>query len=283
MFPEAVSASSIQLYLTCSLKWRFQYWDRLPRLATSANQAVGLSIHAALNWLHKERKRGREVPLTEVLGIFEADWYAQLSSHRVRFDGEDKPDRLVTKGKELLTQFYHLPRSPVRDSEVRFSLPLVNPATGEVLDVLLRGVIDAVYEDGTIEEYKAPQKAPPLTDLPDNVQLTVYAYAYEKLFGQPSKEIRKISLVRTKAPRIDVQTTGRDTPDYVRLFALASEVLKGVRAGVFIPSRGCWLCIDCEDEQDCREWTGNEEVMSPSASNPIPPTTTPSNGSSASS
>jgi len=283
MFPEAVSASSIQLYLTCSLKWRFQYWDRLPRLVTSANQAIGISIHAALNWLHKERKRGRQVPLAEVLGVFEGDWYAQVSSGRVRFEDEDEPDRLVIKGKELLTQFYHLPRSLVRDSEVRFSLPLVNPDTGEVLDVPLRGVIDAVYEDGTIEEYKAPQKAPPLADLPDNVQLTVYAYAYENLFGQPSKEIRKVSLVRTKAPRIDVQTTGRDEADYARLFALATEVLKGARAGVFIPSRGCWLCNDCEYDQDCREWTGNEEVMNPSARNPSPATTAKSTGSSASS
>lgn len=280
MFPEAVSASSIQLYLTCSLKWRFQYWDRLPRLATSENQAIGIAIHAALNWLHKERKRGREVPLAEVLGVFEGDWYAQVSSGRVRFEDEDAPDRLVIKGKELLTQFYHRPADPVRDSEVRFSLPLVNPATGEVLDVPLRGFIDAVYEDGTIEEYKAPQKAPPLADLPDNVQVTVYAYAFEKLYGQPSKEIRKISLVRTKTPRIEVQTTGRDESDYIRLFALANEVLKGVRAGIFIPSRGCWLCNDCEYDQDCREWAGNEEVRL-SALNTSPATTTQLSGSSA--
>lgn len=281
MFPEAVSASSIQLYLTCSLKWRFQYWDRLPRLATSSNQAVGTSIHAALNWLHKERKRGREVPLAEVLGVFEGDWYAQVSSGRVRFEDEDAPDRLVIKGKELLTQFYHRPADPVRDSEVRFSLPLVNPATGEVLDVPLRGFIDAVYEDGTIEEYKAPQKAPPLAELADNVQVTVYAYAYEKLYGQPSKEIRKVSLVRTKAPRIDVQVTGRDESDYIRLFALANEVLKGVRAGVFIPSRGCWLCNDCEYDQDCREWTGNEVELF--ARNPSPATTMQLSSSSATS
>ena len=33
----------------------------------------------------------------------------------------------------------------------------------------------------------------------------------------------------------------------------------GIRAEVFIPSRGCWLCNDCEYDPDCREWTGNEE------------------------
>ena len=57
-----------------------------------------------------------------------------------------------------------------------------------------------------------------------------------------------------------MQVTGRDKADYERLFNLAKEVLKGVRAGVFIPSRGCWLCKDCEYDPDCREWTGNEEA-----------------------
>ena len=261
--PEALSASSIQLYLTCSLKWRFQYWDRLPRISVSANQAFGTAIHAALNWLHRERKQGRTPPLAEVLQVFEADWYAQTEvagGQEVRFDDDGDRSLLCHKGKELLTQYYHLPAGQVRDSELRFTLPLVNPATGEVLDVPLRGAIDLIEQDDVIVEFKAPQKAPPMTDLPDNVQVTTYAYAYEKLFGKIPKEVRKVSLVRTKNPKIDTQVTGRDARDFERLYHLGREVLKGVRADVFIPSRGCWLCNDCEYDQDCREWSGNEEA-----------------------
>src|SRR5438094_7910565 len=115
--PEALSASSIQLYVNCSLKWRFQYLDRLPRLYTSANQAIGTSIHAALNWLNKEKKAGRIPPLAEVLQVFAADWYAQTEvagGQEVRFD-EDK-DRwlLAQKGRELLSQYYLLPAGAVR-------------------------------------------------------------------------------------------------------------------------------------------------------------------------
>ncbi len=262
--PEALSASSIQLYLTCSLKWRFQYLDRLPRTFTSGNQAFGTTMHAALNWLHKERKQSRNPPLAEVLQVFEADWYAQTQvegGQPIRFEDLTDVDLLLHKGKELLTQYYHLPAGRVRDSEFYFTLPLVNPATGEVLDVPIRGVIDLVEQDDAIVEFKAPQKAPPMADLPENIQVTVYAYAYEKLFGKLPREIRKISLVRTKSPRIDTQITGREERDFERLFNLGKEVLKGIRAEVFIPNRGCWLCKDCEYDQDCREWSGNEEVM----------------------
>jgi len=195
-----------------------------------------------------------------VLRVFEGDWYAQVSSGNVEFDDDDAADRLLVKGKELLTQFYHLPPAPVRDSELRFALPLINAATGEVLDVPIRGVIDLVEAEGAVVEFKAPQKAPPMAELPDNVQLTVYSYAYEKLFGMPPKEIRKVSLVRTKTPKIEVQVTGRDAKDYERLFHLGKEVLKGIRTGVFLPNRGNWMCASCEYQADCLAWAGNEEV-----------------------
>ena len=75
-----------------------------------------------------------------------------------------------------------------------------------------------------------------------------------------------ITLLRTKNPDIDVQVTGRTKEDYERLFHIAKETLKGIRAGVFIPNRGCWMCSSCEFDPDCREWTGNEEVMTNTAS-----------------
>jgi CRISPR/Cas system-associated exonuclease Cas4 (RecB family) len=262
--PEALSASAIQLYLTCSLKYRFQYVDRLPRLSISENQAFGISIDAALNWLHRARKEDRNPPLAEVLQVFAADWYAQTAAEGaiVRLDNGADAEALAYKGRELLTQYYHLPAHGVRDIQLRFSLPLVHPATGEVLDVPIRGVMDLVETDDVIVEFKAPQKAPPLNALPDDIQVTTYAYAYEKLFGRLPKEIRRIALVRTKTPKIETQITGRDQRDLERLFNLGRELVKGVRADVFLPSRGCWLCNDCEYRQDCDEWTGNEEATS---------------------
>lgn len=261
MGPEAISISQINLYLTCSLKYRFQYIDRLPRLVQSAGLVFGGAIHKALEWLHKERRNGRNPPLDEVLRVFEADWHAQLLDAEVVFPDDDGKEKFVHKGKELLSQYYHRPAKPVRDAEVYFQLPLANPTTGEALDVPLRGVIDLVNADDTIDEFKAAARKFPIDDLPDNVQLTAYSYAFELLYGRPPKDLRLITLLRTKNPDIDVQVTGRDKRDYERLFNLGKEVLKGIRAGVFIPSRGCWLCKDCEYDPDCREWAGNEEEV----------------------
>ena len=89
--------------------------------------------------------------------------------------------------------------------------------------------------------------------------LTAYSYAFEMLYGQPPREIRLVNFVRTKMPKIETPTTERGRSDHERLFHLANDVVKGTRAGVFIPNRGCWMCHDCEYDRDCREWTGNEQ------------------------
>ena len=259
MPPESLSPSQMNLYLTCSLKYRFQYVDKLPKRTQSANLVFGGAIHAALEWLHKDRKAGRQPPLDEILRVFEGDWHAQLLGATVVFaDNGDSAEAMVRKGKELLSQFYHLFACPVQDAELHFQLPLVNPTTKAALAVPLRGVIDLVEAGDILDEFKTSQKSWSATDLPDNIQLTAYAYAFQMLFGRPPKQLRLINLVRTKSPKIEPLTTERGEADYVRLFHLGKEFLNGVTHQVFLPNRGCWMCKDCEYSRDCREWTGND-------------------------
>lgn len=255
---ETLSASALSLYISCSLKFRFQYVDRLPRLFRSSNQVFGTAMHAALEWLHKELRNLRKPPLDEILRVFEADWHAQLVDGDIRFEDDD-PAALVVKGKQLLSRYYAeaIPVSGVKAAELAFQLPLVNPETGEVLPAPVRGYIDLVEADGTVTEFKNSARTMPVTDLPDNVQLTTYAWAYDTLFGKPPKDVKLVNLVRTKTPKIETHLTGREPKDYVRLFHLGKEVLHAAEQDVYLPNRGCWMCKSCEYEQDCREWTGN--------------------------
>ena len=50
--PEAISVSQINLYRTCSLKYRFQYIDQLPRLVRAAGLVFGSAVHKALEWFY---------------------------------------------------------------------------------------------------------------------------------------------------------------------------------------------------------------------------------------
>src|SRR5262245_52069980 len=96
-----ISVSQVNAYLACPLKYRFQYVDKIPRAWRAAAMAFGTSIHAAVEWFHRERLAGRNVELTEVLKVFDADWYAQNVEPLVFSDRESR-EGLAEKGRAML-------------------------------------------------------------------------------------------------------------------------------------------------------------------------------------
>ena len=101
MEPLTLSVSQVNAYLACALKYRFQYVDKIPRPWRVAAMAFGSSVHAAVEFLHKERMNGRGRDLTAVLKVFDADWYAQNVEPLVFSERESK-EGLAEKGRAML-------------------------------------------------------------------------------------------------------------------------------------------------------------------------------------
>jgi hypothetical protein len=63
--------------------------------------AFGTSIHAAIEWFHRERIAG-QVPLAEgVVSIFLADWYAQ-TVEPLTFSKDESKESLAEKGAQMI-------------------------------------------------------------------------------------------------------------------------------------------------------------------------------------
>ena len=60
---EYLSSSRINLYLNCSLKYKFNYVDKLPKPFKSSALVFGSAIHSAISWLHKQEMNGNGVTL----------------------------------------------------------------------------------------------------------------------------------------------------------------------------------------------------------------------------
>src|SRR5713226_6850836 len=137
-----LSVSQVNADLACPLKYRFQYVDKIPRPWRVAAMAFGTSVHAAVEWFHKERLADRTPEIEAVLQVFDADWYAQNVEPLVFSERESK-DSLAEKGRAML-QLYLESGSDTKPVAVEqpFELDLADPETGEVLDVRLRGIID---------------------------------------------------------------------------------------------------------------------------------------------
>jgi putative RecB family exonuclease len=255
-----LSASQINLYLMCSLKYRFLYVDRLPKPFKSSGLAFGSVVHSSLDWFHKQRKQKHQVSLDTLYRVLQADWFCQQCEEVIRYkDGEDE-QKLLLLAKELLSLYYHSPQNGLVDSEVHFRIPLVNPGTGKTLSVPLEGIIDLIETDDVLTEFKTSAKTMAADDLEDMLQLSIYSYVYRMLFGREPQKLKVINFVKTRTPKMNVlEGTARKQDDYIWLFHLVNEVLKGIRAEVYFP-RKSFLCADCEYETPCAQWRGNGQI-----------------------
>ena len=252
-----LSSSQINLYLLCSLKYKFQYVDKLPKPFKTAGLVFGSAFHSTLSWFFKEKIKGNGISLDKLYRILEADWYAQKVDNKIRFKEGESEMKLIIMAKELLSQYASQPINEILGTEIPFTIPLINPATGELLGINLEGYIDLVEKDETIVEFKTTNQSMDQKDVDDHIQLTAYSYAFEMLHQRPPKLLKIVNFVKTKKPKINPFETRRDKSDYQRFYYLASQVLKGIQTQVFFP-RSSFICKDCEYGEPCRDWKGQE-------------------------
>lgn len=250
-----LSSSSINLYLQCSLKYKFQYIDLLPKPFKSAGLAFGSVIHSTLSWFHKEKMNGNGVTIERLFRILDADWYSQKVGNDIRYKNGEQEVNLVVMAKELLGLYFQKPIKEVKGSEVHFVVPLVHPSNGKDLGITLEGFFDLIEKDETIVEFKTSAQSMGQDDIDGHLQLTCYSYAYEMLYQRPPKLLKIINLVKNKKPKMMVFKTERNRDDHERFFHLAGQVLRGVKQEVFFP-RQSFMCKDCEYGEDCRGWEG---------------------------
>jgi putative RecB family exonuclease len=252
-----LSSSQINLYLLCSLKYKFQYVDKLPKFFKSSGLVFGSAIHSVLSWLFKEKLNGNggQITLERLYRILEADWFAQKIDQVIRYKNGEDEMKLLIMAKEMLREYFNQCPKEVMGTEIPFTTPLVNPATGETLGINLEGYIDLVEKDETIVEFKTSASIMDQNDVDDHIQLTAYSYAYEMLFQRSPKNLKIINFVKNKKPKVIPFETRRTQSDYQRFFGLASQILKGIREKVFFP-RSSFICKDCEYADPCRGWQG---------------------------
>ena len=251
---EALSVSQVEAYLACPLKYRFRYIDQIPPPWRPAALAFGASVHAAIEWFHRERLAGREPTAAQVQAIFDADWYAQNLDPLV-FAEWDSKTSLAEKGRAMLALYVERAGSVrPKTAEERFEIDLFDPVTGEVLDVRLRGFIDLIEEDGTLVELKTAARMLDPGSLERHLQVSTYALAVFPREGKVPK-LRLDILLKTKVPRLERLPTTRTTEDLAWTARLIEGTAQAIRAGHFYPNPS-WRCTECEYFAHCQAWRG---------------------------
>lgn len=250
-----LSSSQITLYMQCSLKYKFQYIDLLPKPFKSSGLAFGSALHSALSWFHRESMNNGGVSLEKLYKIFDADWYSQRTETEIRYKENEEEEKLIVLAKEMLALYYKLPPQKAKGTDVFFSVPLDEPENGRSL-IDLEGFIDLIEEGEAITEFKTSAQMLDSREVDQSLQLTIYSYAYEKLYQKPPRMLKLVDFVKSKKPKLIVFETKRDNNSYMRLFGVALQVINGINQKVFFPRTGFW-CKDCEYAEECQAWKGN--------------------------
>lgn len=252
---ETISASQAGTYLLCPLKYRFQYIDRLPKPFRSSALAFGTSIHAAIEWFHRERIAGRSPDPEAVAAVFAGDWQAQ-NLEPLAFKERETEESLADLGRRMLELYVRQLRdepAPLAVEEA-FEVDLHDPVTGELLDLRLRGRMDLLEVGETVVDIKTAARTIDTSGVERHLQLSVYALAYLHL-RRSIPHLRLDVLLKTKAPRIERFLTARTVEDLAWTAHLLRRVAGSIASGHFFPNPG-WPCGECEYFAHCQAWRG---------------------------
>lgn len=249
-----LSISQVTAYLGCPLKYRFQYVDKLPRPWRVAAMAFGTSVHAAIEWFHRERMDGRSPEVMKALEVFEADWFAQNVEPLV-FSPREDAEALRGLGVALLTKYLiAMADTKAKAVESPFELDLFDPETGEDLGVHFRGYIDLVEEGDTLVDVKTAGRSLENGGLERHLQLSAYALVFYLLHAVIPK-LRLDVLLKLRSPRIEQLHTDRSLPDLAWTARLIANTARAIEQGHFFPNPS-WRCTECEYFANCQAWRG---------------------------
>jgi putative RecB family exonuclease len=256
-----ISYSQLNTYLSCPLKYRFQYVEQHKPERIGSGLVFGKAIHEAAATFHRSiMEDGEPLPESVATQIFEEHLLRELKESPIHFKKGEKPESLVKKGAELVSILYKRERTnKVILVEQPFEAPLVNDKTGEVSDVSLFGVMDLVEEDQegnrVIVDLKTSGTRYDDFRMQSDQQLTFYSElgAANGLLTDENALLRFDVLLKQKVPSMESYYTVRGLKDRLRLKKTIFQVLEAIAAGIFYPTPS-FMCGDCGYSSHCGRW-----------------------------
>jgi DNA helicase-2/ATP-dependent DNA helicase PcrA len=232
-----LSASDIDTYRTCPLKYKFARVFRIPQEPT-IHQRFGILLHQVLERFHAREGAGGS--LAQLLGSLDAGW------RRAGFGDSEEERQLRAKAAAALERYHE--RFQFEDTQpVWFERPF----TFRLGPHLLRGRVDRVdrLPGGEYEliDYKTgrPKSA---AQLSDDVQLSLYAVGAREAWSLDASRQAYYYLLDDEKVTVPV-TAGTDRAEWVREVTL--EVAQGILSQEFEPTPSYAACSVCDYRLMC--------------------------------
>jgi DNA helicase II / ATP-dependent DNA helicase PcrA len=235
-----LSASDIDTYRTCPLKYKFARVFRIPQEPT-IHQRFGIVVHQVLERFHARPGSGEAVSgsLSELLGLLDASW------RRGGFGESEEERQLRGKAAAALTTYHS--RFQSEDAEPMWFERAFSFKLGPHL---LRGRVDRVDRlpggDYELIDYKTGRPKSPM-QLVDDVQLSLYAVGAREAWSLDASQQAYYYVLDDK--KVTVPPDRRDRSDWIQ--EVAMEVADGILSQGFEPTPSFAACSVCDYRLVC--------------------------------
>jgi DNA helicase-2/ATP-dependent DNA helicase PcrA len=233
-----LSATDIDTYRTCPLKYKFARVFRIPQEPT-LHQRFGILVHQVLERYHSGGRDTAASGLPELLGLLEAGW------RRGGFGDSEEERQLRGKAASALTRYHER----FRDEEAQ-PVWFERQFTFKLGPHLLRGRVDRVdrLPDGEYEliDYKTgrPRTA---AQLAEDVQLSLYAVGAREAWQLEASRQAYYYLLDDQ--KVEVPADEGDRAAWVQ--EVAMEVAEGILSQGFEPTPSFAACSMCDYRLVC--------------------------------
>ena len=247
---KTVSASRLNCWLGCRLKFYFRYVQQISKPKTPSLH-VGSVVHLILQAWNMARWRKQEFQLEKFRKLFEDGWKEQPG--KINWDGGEDDQRKTAWA--VLEMYFS--ETPIKANEMpeAVEVPMETDLSKYGLPTLI-GVLDLVRAGGRIVDFKSTGKTPDPEDAAhqNETQLSCYSVLYREATGHRESGRELHHLVKTKTPKLVITELPPMTDQQqVRLFRMMESYVEGLAREDFVPSPG-FQCAGCEFFGNCKSW-----------------------------
>ena len=232
-----LSASDIETYRSCPLKYKFARVFRIPSEPT-LNQRFGILVHQVLERFHAGTSPRRPGGLDELLGLLDAGW------RRGGFGDSDQERQLRDKAATAMRRYEE--RAATEDAEPVW---LEKGFQFKLGPHVLRGRVDRVdrLPDGGYELIDYKTGRPKTTSqLRDDVQLSLYAVAAREAWELESSRQAYLYVLDDEKVRVPTEDIDRGW-----ITDTVNEVADGILGQGFEPTPSYTACSMCDYRIAC--------------------------------
>jgi len=248
---EPVSASRLNLFHSCRLKFYFRYVLKITK-PTSQALHVGKTVHAMLQEWSKRRWMGKPANSESLLSHFDEHWQLSLRDEPVAFEeGEEHAEK--NKAWALVEMYLRETPIPVDEKPMGVEVSVDADLSEHGLP-RLRGIIDLVRANGEIVDFKTSATTPNSEQVlhRNELQLTAYGLLYREATGERESGFELHHLVKAKVPKLVVTRHPSITDkQQKKLVGSIESFVDGVQREDWVPSPGL-QCAACEFFSECK-------------------------------